>query len=226
MSQVTSSIVVIMGPPGSGKGTQGDLLEKNGAVKKISTGDILRDHVQRQTELGKKIASIIDSGSFVSDSILAELVQEELRLHIKKPVLLDGYPRNLNQAKDFSDSPAFSRLAKVISLEVSDEFLIERILGRRVCSACGYTFHIGVNSPQREGICDHCGGSLVVRNDDTQEKIEKRLAIYQRETLPLLSYYKEQGLLETVDGRASPTDVHLEISNKLSQIYKSGLKNS
>lgn len=219
-----SPIFVIIGPPGSGKGTQGDLLEKNLGFKKISTGDILRSHVKRKTDLGKKVSSIIDAGNFVSDEILAELVQLELGAQKTESILLDGYPRNKKQAHDFCDSKAFPRLKAVISLDVDGEFLAERILGRQVCTSCGATFHIKARKPKVEGVCDDCGSSLGVRNDDTKEKIEKRLEVYHAETEPLLSYYSGLGLLEKVDGSSSPLQVAKEISSKLSEIAKKDLE--
>lgn len=213
-------IVVIMGPPGSGKGTQGDLLEQNGVLKKVSTGDILRSHVKRGTELGKKVSAIIDGGNFVSDEILAELVELELDTLEKESVLLDGYPRNEGQARDFGASRAFPRLLKVISLDVTKDFLVERLLGRLVCSSCGATFHLTSYPPKKEGVCDACGGSLVSRNDDTKETVEKRLTVYENETQPLLNYYSKLGLLETVNGHLSPKEVYAEIVNKLEGIAK------
>ena len=215
-----SPIFIIIGPPGSGKGTQGDLLEKNMGFKKISTGDILRAHVKNGTELGKKVSSIIDAGNFVSDEILAELVQLELKSHTEVPVLLDGYPRNRKQAEDFQNSPAFPRLVKVICLDVNKDFLINRILGRLVCPACGATFHLESYPPKVSGVCDSCSAALVTRNDDTRDKIEKRLGVYEAETEPLLSYYRGLALLESVDGSSSPAQVNQEIFNKLEDISK------
>jgi len=213
-------IVVIMGPPGSGKGTQGDLLEHNGVLKKVSTGDILRSHVKRGTDLGKKVSAIIDAGKFVSDEILAELVECELNSLAKTPVLLDGYPRNEKQAKNFGQSKAFSRLIKVIFLSVSKDFLVKRLLGRLVCSSCGATFHLKSFPPKVTGVCDICSGSLVSRNDDTKDVVERRLTVYENETEPLLNYYNELGLLETVDGRSDPKEVYTEIMSKINKITK------
>ena len=223
MSEV-SPIVVIMGPPGSGKGTQGDLLEKSLGFKKVSTGDILRSHVKRQTELGKKVSSIIDAGNFVSNEILAELVQCELSELLGKSVLLDGYPRNMQQAKDFADSVSSSRLKKVVSLDVDPSLLIARVVGRMVCSSCGATYHQENHKPRVSGVCDKCSGALITRGDDSKEKIEKRLEVYRRETEPLLSYYSDLGLLESIDGNATPAQVSEEISNKLAEIDKKKLE--
>lgn len=220
MADAASPVYIIIGPPGSGKGTQGDLLEKSLGLRKISTGDILRDHVKRRTDLGKKVSAIIDAGNFVSDGILAQLVELELNAHQDESILLDGYPRNMQQAKDFEGFSAFSRLRGVLSLEVSSDFLVKRILGRTICSACGATFHLEACPPKASGQCDHCSGTLVTRSDDTQDKIEKRLRVYASETEPLLSYYRGLGLLESVDGSSSPAQVSKEISNKLEMIGK------
>jgi adenylate kinase len=219
------SIVLIFGPPGSGKGTQGDLLAERMGLKKISTGDIFRRHVREGTVLGKQVESIINAGNLVSDEILAKLVESELTENERELVLLDGYPRTLGQVKDLSEMKAFQSIFKVIYLEVSDDLVAGRMLSRRICSKCTHVYNVK-DLKEGDSVCGRCGGELVIREDDRKEKVEARLAIYKEKTLPLLDFFKEHNLLETVKGDVSPDEVCLEISNKLKGIEKRQIKNS
>ena len=223
---MSGEIVLIFGPPGSGKGTQGDLLAESLGLKKVSTGDIFRRNVSEGTELGKKVESIINAGNLVSDDILAQLVESELNSDPSQSILLDGYPRTLVQAQNFRQMKAFDRVVKVIYLDASDKLVSDRILGRRICSGCNYVYNINAMKTQKEGFCDQCGSALITREDDTVEKVAARLAIYKEMTLPLLDFFNEFGFLEKVDGEKTPKEVCLEISNKLSGIKKREGKSS
>ena len=220
------SLILIFGPPGSGKGTQGDLLAEGLGLKKIATGDIFRRHVSEGTDLGKQVESIINSGNLVSDEILAKLVESELNSNKDEAVLLDGYPRTLVQAQDLKGMEAFQRIEKVLYLDVSDKLVSERMVGRRICSSCAYVYNISAGSTKKENICDRCEGTLVAREDDAAEKVAARLQIYKEKTLPLLEFFSDHGFLERINGEASPEEVFLEISNKLSGIKKREVKNS
>lgn len=193
--------LLIMGRPGAGKGTQAVNIREYYNIPHISTGDIFRANLKGQTKLGLLAKTYMDKGLLVPDSVTIDLVKDRLsQPDCKEGFLLDGFPRNLEQAKALDEflKSRNESLDAVLDIDVKPEVLIDRIVGRRVCPTCGATFHIKNNPPKVEGVCDKCGGKLIQRNDDTYETAENRLKVYDNQTAPLLDYYKNQHLLKTV----------------------------
>ncbi|MBU0612990.1 adenylate kinase [Patescibacteria group bacterium] len=204
--------IVVFGPQGSGKGTQAEMISQDLNLPWIATGNIYRQHIQEQTELGKIAEQYIKEGKLVPDDITNKLVAERLKEHdAHKGFIFDGYPRNIDQAKIFSD---MVKIDAVLEIAISDEEAISRISGRRVCP-CGVSYHTKNNPPKKEGLCDKCGESLIHREDDTEPVIKERLAIYHHDTEPVLDMYLKQGILIRINGEQSIADVHKEIFRKL-----------
>ena len=190
---------IFIGAPGAGKGTQAEQVSKRYSIPTISTGNIIRAAIADQTELGKKAKSYIDEGLLLPDEVVEDLVEE--RLHAddcKNGFILDGFPRTIPQAEALDKMNI--GIDKVIDIEVSDEAITKRLVGRRVCSKCGTPYHMEANRPSKEGICDVCGGELIQRKDDKPETVIKRLEVYHSQTEPLLDYYKKKGKLFVVHG--------------------------
>ena len=191
--------LVILGAPGAGKGTQAGLLADRLGIPTISTGNLLRAAKQQGTELGKQVKEAMDAGKLVSDELIIQLVKERLgQEDCKNGYLLDGFPRTLAQAKALS---GFAKIDGALSIEVSDSEIEHRMEGRRICSKCQATYHVEDNPPKVEGVCDKCGGQLVIRKDDTHDVVENRLHIYHEETEPVKEYYRQKGLLLAVRGQ-------------------------
>ena len=196
--------LVILGAPGAGKGTQAGLLADRLGIPTISTGNLLRAAMQQGTELGKQVKEAMDAGKLVSDELIIQLVKERLgQEDCKNGYLLDGFPRTLAQAKALS---GFAKIDGALSIEVSDSEIEHRMEGRRICSQCQATYHVEDNPPKVEGICDKCGGQLVIRKDDTHDVVENRLPIYHEETEPVKEYYRQEGLLLAVRGQKKLAD--------------------
>lgn len=199
-------ILILMGPPGAGKGSQAELLTVKYNIPHISTGDIFRYNFKEQTPIGKIAKEYIDKGQFVPDKLTNDIVRERLlKKDVEAGFMLDGYPRNLNQAEALDK--LLVRLGMeidaVINIDAKDEVLIKRISGRRVCSSCGAVYHIDNKKTRHEGICDVCGSKVILRKDDEEETVKERLSIYHDQTKPLVEYYENKGLLKTVDGNIS-----------------------
>lgn len=193
--------VVFLGPPGAGKGTQAVRVCERLGIPQISTGDILRKAIREQTETGLKAKSYIDQGLLVPDEVVIDIVRERLAMpDCQNGYILDGFPRTVPQAQALA---GFARIDAVIDIEVSDEQLVARLSGRRVCPACGATFHVSGLGGRTD--CDKCGAGLVQRDDDKAETVLNRLNVYHAQTAPLIDYYGSQGLLKTVDG-SQPLD--------------------
>jgi adenylate kinase len=196
--------ILLMGPPGAGKGTQAAELVKAFDIPHISTGDMFRAAIKGGTELGKKAKGYMDEGKLVPDEVTIGIVRERLsKDDCKKGFILDGFPRTVEQAdaltgilKDLGLS-----LTRVLNISVPSEDLIERATGRRICKKCGATYHVKFNPPKKEGICDVCGGELFQRGDDTAETMKNRLSVYEAQTKPLIEYYEKAGIYTEVDGR-------------------------
>ena len=203
-------ILVLLGPPGAGKGTQAKLLAGDLQVPHISTGDMFRDHKARDTEIGKKVQAVMDAGGLVPDEITNAMVKERLgRPDVAQGFILDGYPRTRAQA-EFLDRALQSlgrKLDRVLNYEVAQELLVERLSGRRSCRSCGAVYHVSSNPPRKAGTCDRDGGELVLRADDRPESVAKRLQEYELKTEPLKRYYHEGGTLAEVDGVGSPEEI-------------------
>ena len=196
--------LVILGAPGAGKGTQAGLLADRLGIPTISTGNLLRAAMQQGTELGKQVKEAMDAGKLVSDELIIQLVKERLgQEDCKNGYLLDGFPRTLAQAKALS---GFAKIDGALSIEVSDSEIEHRMEGRRICSQCQATYHVEDNPPKVKGICDKCGGQLVIRKDDTHDVVENRLHIYHEETEPVKEYYRQEGLLLAVRGQKKLAD--------------------
>lgn len=195
--------VVLVGAPGAGKGTQAKLLEDRLHAPHISSGDLLRDEVARATELGMKAKEYMDRGQLVPDSVLIHAMRERLRRSdCARGFLLDGFPRTVPQAEALDQllSEVETGLSAVVSIAVPEDTLVMRLSGRRTCRACGALYHIQLDPPKECGVCDRCGGALYQRDDDREGTIRERLAVYSRETAPLLRWYGENGRLAEVDG--------------------------
>lgn len=203
-------ILLLLGPPGAGKGTQARLLSTEFRIPHISTGDMFREHKARGTELGLRIRAIMDGGGLVTDDLTNEMVKERLgRPDVKDGFILDGYPRTIPQA-EYLDGLLQSlgrKIGSVVSYEVSEETLVDRIGGRRSCPMCGATYHVTQGPPKRALVCDKDGATLVLRDDDRPENVRRRMQEYTQKTEPLTRFYREKGLLVTVDGLQSPEAV-------------------
>ena len=199
----TAPRVVLLGPPGAGKGTQAKLLEELFGAVQISTGDILRKAVADQTPLGKQAAGFINSGALVPDDVIVNLVAERLKQsNVAKGFLLDGFPRTIPQAEAletvFSDLGIAS--GKAIFLDIPQSIFVGRLTGRRVCQSCSAVYHIETSPSKVGGLCDKCGGTVVQRSDDKEEVIRTRLEAYDQNTAPLREFYRKKGRLAEVDG--------------------------
>lgn len=210
--------LILLGPPGAGKGTQATKIVNKYNIPHISTGEIFRQNIKSGTELGKIAKSYIDKGMLVPDELAVDIVKKRLiEQDCEKGFLLDGFPRTDIQADELDNvlKSLDIMLDKVVNIHVDNEILIERIVNRRVCSRCGHTYHLTYNPPQVECKCDMCGGNLYQRDDDTIETVSRRLEIYHELTKPLIDYYKKRGILMTIDGLQSIDKVFCDITDAL-----------
>jgi adenylate kinase len=210
-----------MGPPGAGKGTQAERMTKDFALLHISTGEIFRNAVKEGTEMGKKAKEYMDKGLLVPDEIVVGIVKERLsRPDCAGGVLLDGFPRTVEQAEALDEvmQDLNMKIDAAISVDVNEEELINRLTGRRVCRNCGATYHLKFNPPKVRNICDHCSGELYQRSDDTIDTVKERLAVYNKQTLPMIEYYQRKNLFVSVDGSQSINQVYSVISAHLQKI--------
>lgn len=207
--------IVFLGPPGSGKGTQAQILAQKLGIPQISSGDLLREAAQNNTLTGKKAKSYMEKGELVPDSIVIELVQE--RIKDDKAYILDGFPRNVEQAEKLDNvlSELGLPLDYVVNIEVPLEKLIERLSGRLTCKECNAIYHSVYNPPKKEGICDVCGGELFQRSDDTEAAITQRFETYKKQTEPVITYYREKGMLTTIDGTRSIEETARDIEKRI-----------
>ncbi|MBI5455160.1 MAG: adenylate kinase [Deltaproteobacteria bacterium] len=195
--------LILLGAPGAGKGTQGKNLSERYRIPQISTGDILRANVRSKTPLGLKAREFMDKGALVPDDIVVGMVSDRIREEdAGGGFILDGFPRNLNQAEVLEATLARmdKKIDRVIGMEVERKELVRRLSGRRVCRKCGASYHVIFSPPMNIGMCDKCGSEIYQRDDDKQETIEARLAVYEKETLPLVEYYAKKDLYAAVDG--------------------------
>ncbi|MFQ6077866.1 MAG: adenylate kinase [Thermodesulfobacteriota bacterium] len=202
--------VIIMGPPGSGKGTQGELIAEKYHISQISTGDILREAVSNGSALGFKAHSYMARGELVPDGVVIGIIEERVRQwSCGKGFLLDGFPRTVAQANALERMLGKRGLAidHVINIEVEAKELVRRLSGRRTCSRCAAIFHLLFKPPKKEGICDICGGSLYQRDDDKEETIRSRLEVYSHQTGPVIQYYASQGVVRFINGVGSIDDI-------------------
>ena len=217
--------MVIFGPPGSGKGTQAKLVSELYGIPHISTGDILREEVERGSDLGRMAESYMSRGLLVPDEVVIGIVRQRLMREDCRPgFILDGFPRTLRQAEELDRilGELGWRLDVVVNLVVSEEEVLRRITLRRVCSVCGEIYHLEFNPPRRPGICDRCGGRLYQREDDTEETVRKRLQVYRAQTEPILRYYRERGLVRDVDGNPPIEEVFEKVKAVLEKVRSGG----
>ncbi len=210
--------LILLGPPGAGKGTQAKMLCSHFGIPQISTGDILREAVRNQSPMGVKAKTYMDAGALVPDDVVVGIVKERLLADdCRKGFVLDGFPRTVAQADALKQALAEMGIAldAVVSLEVDAEVLVERLAGRRTCKECGKGYHVKFDPAREPGICDVCGGELVQREDDREETIRKRLTVYREQTAPLVDYYKDEGLLRRVDGMGPMDEVQAQIREML-----------
>ncbi len=203
--------VVLLGPPGAGKGTQAGRLAVRWSVPQVSTGDMLREAVTKGTRLGLEARRYMDAGELVPDAVIIGLVRERLtQPDGRKGFVLDGFPRTVAQAKALAQllEAEGAPLARVVLVQLSDEELAVRLTGRRVCRSCGRNYHVALSPPRVADRCDHCGGGLVQRADDEEATVRRRLAVYARDTRPLIDYYRGRGLLTTISGAGTMDAVH------------------
>lgn len=195
--------IIMLGAPGAGKGTQAKQIADKYSIPHISTGDIFRANIKNGTELGKKAKQYMDQGALVPDELTCDLVVDRIQQDdCKNGFVLDGFPRTIPQAEalDAALGKINEKMDYAIDVDVPDENIVNRMSGRRACLNCGATYHLISIPPKVEGICDRCGSEIVLREDDKPETVQKRLKVYHEQTQPLIDYYKNQGILKSVDG--------------------------
>ena len=206
--------IIMLGAPGAGKGTQAKKIAEKYAIPHISTGDIFRANIKNGTDLGQKAKTYMDQGLLVPDELVVDLVVDRVKQEdCANGYVLDGFPRTIPQAEALDKALAGlgQKVDYAINVEVPDENIINRMSGRRACVDCGATYHIVYAPAKTEDICDKCGGSLILRDDDKPETVKKRLDVYHTQTQPLIDYYKEAGILREADGTIDIEDVFAEI---------------
>lgn len=215
--------VILFGPPGAGKGTHARILSEEWKAPHFATGDILRHEIREATDLGKRAKAIIEKGELVPDALVNELMLGELEAsEAKGGFILDGYPRTIGQAESLEDFLKKRRenLDVALYFKTSMEVIVERLSGRLSCPKCGANYHIRNIPPRVKGICDHCHTALIQRPDDKPETVRHRLEVYEKETAPLLDYYRKQGLLKEVPGDLDVPELHAELAKVLGRTTK------
>ncbi|MBR4503757.1 MAG: adenylate kinase [Candidatus Methanomethylophilaceae archaeon] len=205
------STIVLLGPPGSGKGTQGEKLCSEFGYVKLSTGDMLREAVKNGTELGKKAKEYMDAGALVPNDLIIGLMKEKIAAANGK-VILDGFPRTIEQADALGEQ---MDVDIALNLDVDDGELVKRITMRRSCPSCNAVYHLLYNAPKKEGVCDKCGAALYQRDDDTEETVLNRLKTYREKTMPLIGYYEGKGKLVTVEGVGSIDEIFEKVKKAI-----------
>ena len=203
--------LILIGPPGAGKGTQAERLREDFQLPYVATGDMLRAHVRQETELGHQAKSFMDAGDLVPDDLIVAMARERLEEpDAQEGFLLDGFPRTSGQADSLAEmlTGLGRHVSAALLIDVPDGELVRRLAGRRVCVKAGHNYHVEFDPPKREGVCDQDGSRLIQRDDDKPEVIERRLSVYHAQTQPLVDYYDRQGLLRRIDGTRSPSEVH------------------
>lgn len=210
--------LILLGPPGAGKGTQAERLVEALGIPQVASGDLFREHIRNETDLGKLAKEYIDQGELVPDDVTVAMVKERLMLpDCKDGVILDGFPRTIAQAESLDGilKELGRELDSVINISVPDEDLIRRLSGRWICSQCQTPFHLAYSRPNVQGVCDFCGGRLYQREDDKPETVRNRLEVYHRQTAPLIEYYRDRGLLDEIDGTGEIGEVTDRLLNNL-----------
>ena len=204
--------ILLIGPQGSGKGTQAQILAEKFNLPIFSTGNILRQRIKQDDELGKEVGSVINAGHLAPDDLVNKIIAEKIKADGQNGYILDGYPRNLKQT-EFLDG--VDKLTHVLEIDLPDDEAIRRIGGRRTCPKCQAVYHIEYNPPKVGGICDHDGEALIIREDETEEALKKRLATYHQATEPVIDFYKKKGIHHSIDGRPAIERVAEEVMENL-----------
>ncbi len=205
----------MLGPPGSGKGTVSKKLIKDFNLTHISPGEMLREEVIKKTSLGEEINKYMSKGELVPDGVVADMMKLKIRGNPK--FILDGFPRTIDQAKVLDE---FTKIDKVIFLDIPEETAIERLSGRRVCEKCETPFHVKYIPPKKEGVCDKCGGKLIQRSDEKPEVVKERFKVYHEKSSPLINFYKEKRILETADASGTPEEVYDDVKKIVEEEIK------
>lgn len=215
--------IILLGPPGAGKGTQANLISEKYGMVHLSTGDIFRRNIQKKTSLGLEAEEYIHSGRLVPDELTVKLIKDRISNDdCKMGYLLDGFPRTENQAHEFNYllEERRERLDIVLLIEVPADFIIERNTGRLICPKCDLSYHVKFNPPKDPIICDICGGPLAKRKDDQEKTVKERLSVYENQTKPLIKYYSDKGILSVIDGHKEIEDVFNDIREVLEKRIK------
>ena len=213
--------LILLGAPGSGKGTQATMLEEKLKIPHISTGDIFRSNIKRGTELGTKAKEYMDKGLLVPDELTIDIVKDRLQQEdCKNGFILDGFPRTITQAQYLESAlkDMNTGIDAVVNIFVPEEDIIKRMSGRRVCPGCGMSFHTVYNPPKEEAKCDNCKAGIIQREDDKEETVQNRLKVYHHQTEPLIEFYKQRGKLLTVEGKDKIEDTSKEVLNVLKDV--------
>jgi adenylate kinase len=211
--------VILLGPPGAGKGTQAKMMIDRYQIPQISTGDILRANLKEKTPLGLKAKTYMDKGQLVPDEVVIDIIQERLKeKDCQKGYMLDGFPRTVAQARALDKvlGDMNSKIDHVVSIEVDKGELVKRLTGRRTCRQCGRGYHVIFDPPVNKGVCDKCQGELYQRDDDNEDTVRNRLEVYDAQTFPLIEYYKEKNLLRPIDGQGGIQQIFERILKALS----------
>ncbi len=210
--------IILLGPPGCGKGTQAQRISENYRIPQISTGDLFRQALKEHTPLGQEARNYMDQGKLVPDKVVVKMVEDRLDENdCKGGFILDGFPRTVAQARALDRMLKKNKLIldAVLSIEVPDKEVVKRLSGRRTCQKCGAMYHVIFNPPINEGVCDKCQGELYQRDDDHEDTIQTRLQVYHNETAPLIKYYQEKGVLQKIEGVGSIDDISGRIEESL-----------
>ncbi len=213
--------LILLGPPGSGKGTQAKKIIEKQDIPQISTGDLLRAAVKDQTELGIEAKKFMDAGKLVPDEVVIGMTRERLtKDDCKKGFILDGFPRTVDQAGELDKilEQMGMKIDGAINIDVADEEVVKRLSGRRTCKDCGAMFHVSFNKPQKEGVCDKCQSELYQRDDDNATTITQRLEVYHNQTSPLIQYYDKKGLVRTIKGIGNIDDIFAQVEKELESL--------
>lgn len=216
---MSKRFIVLLGPPGAGKGTQAKMISEKLDIPHISTGDILRESVKKDTPLSREVKQVMEKGELVSDSLLEQIIKERLNERdCDKGFLLDGYPRNLNQSETLkailSEKNIFDDVA-ALEISVSDDEIVQRLKNRRSCPNCGMVYNLVSNPPKEDSLCDSCGSPLVLRDDDKEETVRQRLLVYHQKTEPVIKFFEKHNKLLRVDGNGTPEKILEEVLEKL-----------
>jgi len=220
--------IMLLGGPGAGKGTQAKKIIDEFRIPQISTGDILRAAVANKTEMGLKAKENMESGKLVSDEIIIGIIKDRLEeKDCEKGFILDGFPRTIVQAESLKKllSEMGKKLDSVISFDVSDDELISRLTGRRICEGCKSSFHMKFNPPKVDGVCDYCGGKLIIRKDDNEKTAKNRIDVYKKQTEPLINYYAKENILNEINGEQEINKITKEVFSILKKVSNDYFKN-